>query len=65
MESTLINYDVDGWYIDHILLSAAHRLKGALTVARFEKTTIYVEIETKKTKERLFHKIITNGTINK
>ncbi|MFT5735829.1 MAG: hypothetical protein ACI9SG_000161 [Maribacter sp.] len=48
MESTLINYDVDGKYIDHLLLSAAHKSKEALRVSHFGKTRIYVEIETTK-----------------
>jgi len=40
MESTLITYDLDGKYIDHVLLSVADRTEGAKQVAEIEGFTI-------------------------
>jgi len=43
MESVFINYDVNGKYIDHIVLSKAHRSKGSLVESKFEGLDILME----------------------
>jgi len=40
MESNLVNYDSNGNYIDHVMLSKAHRLKGSLRTSSFDGLVI-------------------------
>ena len=43
MQGILINYDVDGKYIDHTILSKAHKSKGSLLESKFDGFTIQQE----------------------